>query len=90
VAILLDPLQQRLSAQPYLGGDTPCATDLAIFPFVRQFAAVQPDWFAQQPWPALQAWLNGWLDSALFESCMVKLPAQTVSLFPARSAAVMG
>lgn len=90
VAILLDPLQQRLSAQPYLGGDTPCATDLAIFPFVRQFAAVQPDWFAAQPWPALQAWLKGWLDSALFEACMAKLPAQTVSLFPAQPAALTG
>lgn len=90
VAILLQPLEQRLSALPYLGGTTPCATDLAIFPFVRQFAAVQPDWFAEQPWPALQAWLAGWLGSALFEACMSKLPAQMVSEFPAHPAALTG
>ena len=51
VATLLTPLETRLQAQRYLGGATPCATDLAIFPFVRQFAAVQPDWFAAQPMP---------------------------------------
>ncbi|HEY1090011.1 MAG TPA: glutathione S-transferase [Burkholderiaceae bacterium] len=82
VAALLLPLQQRLQAQPYLGGDTPCATDLAIFPFVRQFAAIEPAWFASQPWPALQSWLVAWLSSALFEACMVKLASQTVSTFP--------
>lgn len=73
-ASMLVPLQQRLAMQPYLGGSTPCATDLAIFPFVRQFAAVDPAWFAGQPWAALQGWLAGWVGSGLFETCMVKVP----------------
>ena len=76
VAALLAPLQQRLQEHRYLGGAAPCATDLAIFPFVRQFAAVDPAWFASQPMPALQAWLQGWVGSPLFEACMVKLPPQ--------------
>ncbi len=76
------PLEARLQAQPQLGGATPCATDLALFPFVRQFAAVDAAWFAAQALPALQAWLAHWLASPLFAACMVKLPAQEVVDFP--------
>lgn len=86
LAALLLPLQQRLERQPYLGGASPCATDLAIFPFVRQFAAVAPAWFASQPLPAVQAWLAAWLNSRLFEICMSRLPRQAVSSFPALAA----
>jgi len=82
VETLLMPLERGLQAQPYLGGDTPCAIDLAIFPFVRQFAAIEPTWFASQPWPALQRWLAMCLSSALFEACMVKLAPRQVCKFP--------
>jgi len=83
VVTLLVPLEERLRSQPYLGGVFPCATDLAIFPFVRQFAAVEPQWFAEQKLPALQAWLATWLGSRLFAACMTKLPPQSVVAFPA-------
>ncbi len=83
VAALLWPLEQRLQATLYLGGVLPCATDIALFPFVRQFAAVEPAWFLAQPLPAVQAWLARWLASSLFSACMVKLPSQTVTAFPA-------
>jgi glutathione S-transferase len=82
VELLLMPLQRRLQEERYLGDDAPCAADLAIFPFVRQFSAVEPAWFASQPLPALQAWLQGWLGSRLFEACMVKLPQQQRVSFP--------
>lgn len=86
VATLLAPLQQRLQGQAYLGGDSPCASDLALFPFVRQFAAVQPDWFGdaaqRAQWPALQRWLAQWLGSTLFAACMVKLPVGQAVEFP--------
>ncbi len=72
-AALLLPLEARLSRQPYLGGNSPCATDLAIFPFVRQFAAVDSGWFVAQQWPAVQRWLAAWVGSNLFDACMVKL-----------------
>jgi hypothetical protein len=45
---------------------------VAIFPFVRQFAAVDATWFVQSPWPATRAWLNGWLESVLFKTIMDK------------------
>lgn len=78
VAELLVPLESMLSRQAYLGGSSPCAIDLAIFPFVRQFAAVEPAWFAGQELPALHAWLASWLRSSLFEACMRK-PAEPVT-----------
>ncbi|QCX52200.1 glutathione S-transferase [Ralstonia pseudosolanacearum] len=82
VSSLLTLLEARLQRQRYLGGAAPCATDLAIFPFVRQFAAVEPGWFADQPLPALQHWLAAWLASRLFEVCMTKQPVQAVAAFP--------
>jgi glutathione S-transferase len=72
VAVLLRALDERLRAAPQLGGATPCAADIGIFPFVRQFAATDPAWLAAQPLPALQAWLTGWLAHPLFERAMRK------------------
>ena len=75
VAVLLQALDERLRAAPHLGGQAPCASDIGIFPFVRQFAAIDPLWWAAQPLPAVQAWLTGWLAHPLFERAMRKLPA---------------
>jgi glutathione S-transferase len=83
MATFLVPLEARLQSQRYLGGTTACATDLATFPFVRQFAAIGPHWFETQELPALRAWLAAWLNSPLFEACMVKLPPQVVLSFGA-------
>jgi glutathione S-transferase len=69
---LLQQLEQRLKLAPYLGGDTSCATDLAIFPFVRQFRAVDEQWFDAQAFPKVQRWLHDWLQSELFDACMKK------------------
>ena len=69
---LLQPLDRQLAGQPFLGGDKPCAADLAIFPFVRQFRAVDERWFDAQALHATQLWLRGWLDSELFQRCMKK------------------
>lgn len=69
---LLLALEDRLRTHPQLGGELPCALDLAVFPFVRQFAGVDPAWFACQSLPSLQRWLQGWLDSELFMACMVR------------------
>jgi len=72
VAVLLEPLEVQLKDQPQLGGATPCAADIGIFPFVRQFAAVKPEWFEALPLPAVKAWLAQWLAHPLFEKAMVK------------------
>ena len=78
---LLHALDTLLRNRPYLGGNTPCAADLAIFPFVRQFRAVDDAWFDQQPLPATQRWLGQWLQSDLFLRCMRKLPSSTTVPF---------
>ena len=71
---LLQPLELRLAVQPYLGGSQACAADLAIFPFVRQYRAVAPEWFDALPLPVTQQWLQGWLQGESFAVCMKKLP----------------
>lgn len=85
----LQRLDERLSRTPYLFGSHAALADRAIAPFVRQFAHTDKEWFAAQPWPALQAWLAGFLDSALFERVMQKYPAwragSPVATFPPES-----
>jgi UPF0176 protein len=71
----LQRLGARLAGQPFLFGDHAALADMAIAPFVRQFAGIDADWWAAQPWPRLQAWLAQWQASALFEGVMPKLDA---------------
>lgn len=71
-ARFLRDLEDRLSASPQLTGGHATLADAALMPFVRQFAMVDAAWFAAQPWPRLQAWLDGWTGSALFERVMGK------------------
>jgi glutathione S-transferase len=56
----------------WLGGQHPCLADAALFPFVRQFAAVEPAWFQTQPWPQTLRWLHQWQTSAAFQAVMDK------------------
>ncbi len=67
-------LNDRLDDMPFLAGDKRGFTDIAIFPFVRQFAATDQGWFDALPLPALQAWLDGLLSSDLFASIMTRYP----------------
>jgi glutathione S-transferase len=69
-AKVLHRLDECLSDQPYLSGSSWGFTDAAIAPFVRQFAHVEPDWFAAQPWPKLFAWLTLFKTSEAFEAIM--------------------
>jgi glutathione S-transferase len=68
----LDLLEQRLSQQAFLGGETAALSDVALFPFVRQFAAVDAAWFETSPYPATRQWLRGWVESDLFKRIMAK------------------
>ncbi|MGE0100521.1 MAG: glutathione S-transferase [Hydrogenophaga sp.] len=87
VETLLKPLEARLQISPQLGGEAPCATDIAIFPFVRQFAAVEPGWFCTLPLPALRTWLSDWLSRPLFDTAMTKLASGQAVRFPTFNAA---
>lgn len=67
-------LEEHLWQHPYLTGDRPKLADIAIFPFVRQFANIDRAWFDAQPWPHVIAWLDGHLESTDFQRAMVKFP----------------
>ena len=67
----LQTLEAGLS-QGWLFGYKANLADMAILPFVRQFAHTDTAWFAAQPWPQLQGWLARFEASALFESVMGK------------------
>jgi len=58
--------------QPFLFGTRAALADVAVMPFVRQFAQVDRTWFDGQPWPRLSAWLASWVDSELFGAIMRK------------------
>lgn len=68
----LQELEQRLARHRYLFGERLSLADIAIAPFVRQFANTDAEWFAAQPVPRLQAWLTEFVGSELFLSCMTK------------------
>ena len=67
-------LEDRLSVSDWVGGDAANAVDVALFPFIRQFAGVDPSWWQQAPYPKVRLWLENWLNSALFSAIMAKYP----------------
>ncbi|MDY0919663.1 glutathione S-transferase [Pseudomonas viridiflava] len=70
--VFLHKLEDRLQLGAYLLGERQTLADIALAPFIRQFCFVDPDWFAQSPYPALRNWLQRFLDSDLFEAVMRK------------------
>jgi glutathione S-transferase len=71
-AAWLMQLEARLASTACLFGPRPALADMAIAPFVRQWAHVDLAWFATQPWPRLIAWLAAWESSDLLASVMEK------------------
>lgn len=89
-ALWLMTLQTRLASHDWLFGASACLVDMALLPFVRQFAHTDAAWFAAQPWPALASWLSRWESGALLAQVMAKYPAwqagQPAIYFPEQSA----
>ncbi|MGY4395803.1 glutathione S-transferase [Sphingomonas sp. UYAg733] len=67
---LLGVLEERLAITPNLCGENRSLTDIALMPFVRQFAAVDRDWFDAQTLPGVQPWLAQHIASDLFVRAM--------------------
>lgn len=72
--IFLKLLEEHLCRQRYLLANSISMADIALFPFIRQFAFVDKDWFDRSPYPKLQIWLQEFLESPLFLAAMKKLP----------------
>nr|WP_284738896.1 glutathione S-transferase [Pseudomonas marginalis] len=70
--VFLQKLEGLLTGHAYLLADQPSLADMALAPFVRQFAHVDRDWFAAAPYPRLQQWLERFLQSPLFVGVMAK------------------
>ncbi len=79
-------LENRLSQHRFLCSDNISLADMAIFPFIRQFANVNTDWFQSSGYNHLKLWLKQHIESELFISIMDKYPAwqadNEVLLFP--------
>ncbi|AMK16494.1 MULTISPECIES: glutathione S-transferase [Sphingobium] len=71
----LGELEVQLESRAFLCGIGRTLADMAIFPFVRQFAAADQAWFDAQPVPRVQAWLRGLIGSALFDRAMTRRAA---------------
>ena len=72
--------------KPCLFGEKLSLADIAILPFIRQFAHIDFDWFLSQPWPKVAIWLENFKTSEIFNSVMKKYPKweenDPVTLFP--------
>jgi glutathione S-transferase len=70
--LFMHRLDQLLEGRDYLLAGHPSLADMALLPFVRQFAHVDREWFAQTPYRRLQDWLQRLLASELFTAIMKK------------------
>ena len=70
----LEKLELQLQSGDFLFGNTVTLADIAIFPFIRQFAAVDHGWFETTDYIKLKYWLQRLVTSALFERVMAKHP----------------
>ncbi|MEW9855346.1 glutathione S-transferase [Novosphingobium sp. M1R2S20] len=68
----LRQLDAQLAGGGQLCGEKRGLADAAIMPFVRQFAAVDREWFDQQPLAHLQLWLANHIASDLFDTIMIR------------------
>ena len=89
----LAPLIDRLDQTDQLFGKRVSLADIALFPFVRQFANTDRAWFDGAAPKLLQTWLKGHENSALFQTIFQKWPVwqegDPVTLFSGRSATGM-
>ncbi len=64
--VFLRRLEARLNRFSYLLGNEMTLADVALFPFIRQFAAVDSKWFEGAGYHKLKLWLDGFVTSELF------------------------
>lgn len=70
--VYLQKLDNLLSESKYLVSDSVSLADIAIFPFIRQFAFVDKQWFDQTAYDNLKQWLNEFINSPEFIEIMLK------------------
>jgi len=69
---ILADMSSQIERKGALVGPGTSLADIAAFPFVRQFANTDRDWFDTQDLPALKDWLAQHLESLRFRAIMQK------------------
>ena len=67
-------LEDRLSSHLFLMSNQESLADIALLPFIRQFARVERQWYLQSPYPSVKQWLKNYLQSSMFTKVMAKYP----------------
>ncbi len=70
--VFMAELEARLSVSRHLVGDNITLADVAIFPFIYNFARVDQYWFNSCPYTRLRHWLDDFINSELFRQAMQK------------------
>jgi glutathione S-transferase len=70
----IEDLDKRLSEHDYIFGECESLADIAILPFIRQFAKVERQWYVQSSYFSLKIWLDRYLQSAMFNKIMAQHP----------------
>lgn len=70
--VFLRKLEVLLEGRDHLLAAHPSLADVALMPFIRQFAHVDREWFGQTSYVRLQGWLQRFLASDLFTAVMHK------------------
>lgn len=85
-AAFITKLDGYIADKPWLFGTRPSLADLAILPFVRQFAHTDLDWWDAQSFVHAQGWLDRFKASDRFAAVMTKYPVwksgDPVTTFP--------
>ena len=74
IELMLEPIEAALRSSQYLLGSKMTWVDVAIFPFMRQFAMVNPQRFEELPFTLTKKWLNQFTESELFHLVMHQYP----------------
>ena len=72
--VYVHELEQRLTKHNYVMSAQESLADIALLPFIRQFARVERQWYLQSPYTQVKQWLNAYLQSPLFTKVMAKHP----------------
>lgn len=70
----LEGIETRLNQHVFIMSNKESLVDIALLPFIRQFAKVERQWYLQSPYPKLRQWLNHYLQSLMFSKVMFKYP----------------
>jgi glutathione S-transferase len=66
----IQDLEDRLSKHDYVFGEFESLADIAILPFIRQFAKVERSWYVSSHYINVKRWLNKYLQSTMFNKVM--------------------